>query len=96
VELLCAECIGDHLELHREANVIPKIQSIKQVRAEMEDKLEHISSLMNGHSPAQIDVEGIRRKALDKIDDMRKDIVRAVDEWVAIMRSHLLSSLGFD
>lgn len=96
MELLCAECIGDHLELHREANVIPKIQSIKQVRAEMEDKLEHISALMTGHSPAQIDVEGIRRKALDRIDDMRKDIVRAVDEWVAIMRSHLLSSLGFD
>jgi hypothetical protein len=33
VELLCAECIGEHLELHREANIIPKISSIKQMRA---------------------------------------------------------------
>jgi hypothetical protein len=33
VELLCAECIGEHLELHREANIIPKISSVKQMRA---------------------------------------------------------------
>jgi hypothetical protein len=30
------------------------------------------------------------------VDEMRRDLVKAVDEWVAIMRGHLLGSLGFD
>jgi hypothetical protein len=39
VELLCAECIGEHLEMHREANLIPKIMSIRQLRSDMELKI---------------------------------------------------------
>ncbi len=27
---------------------------------------------------------------------MRKDLIRAIDDWVAIMRNHLLSTLGFE
>jgi len=27
---------------------------------------------------------------------MRKDLIRAIDDWVGIMRNHLLSTLGFE
>jgi hypothetical protein len=27
---------------------------------------------------------------------MRRDLVKAVDEWISIMKSHLMNSLGFD
>lgn len=79
VELLCAECIGEHLELHREANLIPKISSIKQMRAEMEGKLDHIADTIARNSPAQLDVDALRRRALERVDDMRRDLVKAVD-----------------
>jgi hypothetical protein len=84
------------LELHREANIIPKISSIKQMRTEMDAKLEHITALMAQHNPASLDLDALRRRALERVDDMRRDLVKAVDEWVGIMRGHLLSSLGFD
>ena len=35
VELLCSECIGEHLEMHREDNVLPKVVSLRQLRGEM-------------------------------------------------------------
>ena len=62
----------------------------------MDGKLEHMIELMNRNNPAQIDVDGLRRRALDKIDEMRKDLVKAVDEWIGIMKGHLMGSLGFD
>ena len=96
VELLCAECIGEHLELHRENNNIPKIVSIKQVRVEMEDKVEKLAAMTSKASNSQIDVEATKRRAMERIDDMRRDLVRAVDDWVGIMREHLLTSLGFE
>lgn len=27
---------------------------------------------------------------------MRKDLIKAIDDWVAIMRNNLLSTLGFE
>lgn len=27
---------------------------------------------------------------------MRKDIIRAVDDWIGILKGHLLSTLGFE
>ena len=27
---------------------------------------------------------------------MRKDLIKAIDDWVGIMRNHLLSTLGFE
>lgn len=66
------------------------------MRAEMEGKLDHMIGLMSKSSPNQIDVDNLRRRALDRIDDLRRDLVKAVDEWVSIMKSHLLSSLGFE
>jgi len=75
--------------------VIPKIHSIKQVRAEMEDKLEHITSIMKNQNPAHIDLDGLRKRSLERVEDMRRDLMRAVDEWVGIMRGHLLASIGF-
>ena len=62
----------------------------------MDSKLDHIMNLMSRNSPSQIDVEGIRRRALDKIDQMRRDLVKAVDQWISIMKAHLMNSLGFD
>jgi hypothetical protein len=62
----------------------------------MDGKLEHIAALMSQNSPAQLDLDALRRRALERVDDMRRDLVKAVDEWVTIMRGHLLSSLGFD
>jgi hypothetical protein len=38
------------------------------MRIDMDSKLDHIMNLMSRNSPSQIDVEGIRRRALDKID----------------------------
>ena len=32
----------------------------------------------------------------DKIDGMRKDLIRAVEDWVSILKSHLFGSLGFE
>jgi len=49
---------------------------------------------MNNSSPNFFNVEGIKRKTLDKIEEMRKDVVRAVEEWVGIMRDHLLQNMG--
>lgn len=34
----------------------------------MDGKLEHMMELMTRNNPAQIDVDGLRRRALDKID----------------------------
>jgi len=49
---------------------------------------------MNNSSPNFFNVEEIKRKTLDKIEEMRKDVVRAVEEWVGIMRDHLLQNMG--
>ena len=78
VELLCAECIGEHLELHREANHIPKIMSLRQLKGEMEKKIEHITHLMNSQNPNSLELEGLRKYVTDKVDGMRKDLIRAV------------------
>lgn len=32
----------------------------------------------------------------DKVDNMRKDLIRAIDDWVTILRNHLLTTLGFE
>jgi hypothetical protein len=53
-------------------------------------------NIMNKCNPTLIDVDSIRHRALDRIDEMRKDLVKAVDEWINIMKGHLMSSLGFD
>ena len=66
------------------------------MRIDMDSKLDHIMNLMSRNSPSQIDVESIRRRALDKIDQMRRDLVKAVDQWISIMKAHLMNSLGFD
>ena len=96
VELLCSQCIGEHLEIHREANIIPKIMSIKQLRGDMDQKMDHIISVMNSQNPNLLDLEGLRKGVLDKVQTMRKDLIRAIDDWVGIMRNHLLSTLGFE
>lgn len=69
---------------------------MKQVRGELEGKLDHIASLMSNRSPNFIDVDEVRRKTLDKVEEMRKDVVRAVEEWVGIMRDHLLQNMGIN
>jgi hypothetical protein len=47
--------------------MVPRIQSLKQVRAELEEKLDYISGLMQNNSPNSFDVEELRRKTLDKV-----------------------------
>lgn len=49
------------------------------MRVEMDSKLEHLINIMSKNNPSQIDVDGVRKKALDKIDEMRKDLIKAVD-----------------
>jgi len=51
---------------------------------------------MNSQNPNLLDLEGIKKQVLDKIETMRKDLIRAIEDWVAIMRNHLLSTLGFE
>ena len=33
---------------------------------------------------------------MDKVDGMRKELVKAVEDWVGILKNHLLSTLGFE
>ena len=33
---------------------------------------------------------------MEKVDNMRKDLIRAVEDWVGILKNHLLGTLGFD
>jgi hypothetical protein len=53
--------------MHREANIIPKIMSIKQLRGEMDQKMDHIISVMNSQNPNLLDLEGLRKNVLDKV-----------------------------
>jgi septum formation topological specificity factor MinE len=55
-----------------------------------------ISHLMIENNPLKIDVEAIRKGCLDKVEEMRRELMRAVDDWVNIMRSHLMQSIGFE
>ena len=51
---------------------------------------------MNTQNPHSLDLEGLRKNVIDRIDNMRKDLLRAVEDWVAILRNHLVSTLGFE
>jgi hypothetical protein len=51
---------------------------------------------MNTQNPHSLDLEGLRKGVLDRIDNMRKDLLRAVEDWVSILRGHLISTLGFE
>jgi len=62
----------------------------------MEEKLEHITGIMQNQNPAHVDLDGLRKRSLDRVEEMRRDLIRAVDEWVGIMRGHLLASIGFE
>ena len=67
VELLCSECIGEHLEMHREDNVLPKVVSIRQLKGEMEHKIEHIVHLVNSQNPQNIELDSLKKHVADKI-----------------------------
>jgi len=41
-------------------------------------------------------VDAIRRRALDKIEDMRKRLIKSVEEWISTMREHLLATLRIE
>jgi hypothetical protein len=82
--------------MHRQASIIPKIMSIRQLRTEMDGKIEHIVAVMNSQRPDSLDLEGLRKGVVERVDTMRKDLIKAVDDWVAIMRTHLLTTLGFE
>lgn len=62
----------------------------------MESKIEHITHQMNSQNPNLLDLDGLKKHVIDKIEAMRKDLIRAVDDWVGILKGHLLSSLGFE
>lgn len=61
----------------------------------MELKIDHIVNVMNSQNPSKLDLDGLRKNVLERIDSMRKDLVRAIDDWVGILRSHLIGTLGF-
>jgi hypothetical protein len=42
--------------MHREANIVPKIISIRQLRSDMDSKIEHIISVMNSQNPHLLDL----------------------------------------
>ena len=49
------------------------------MRVEMDNKLDYLMNIMSKNNPAHIDVDNIKRKALEKIDEMRRDLIKAVD-----------------
>lgn len=77
-------------------NVIPKIVSIRQLRGEMENKIEKLCILMTSQNPSQLDLDSLKRLVVDKIDHMKKDLVRAIDDFVKVLKEHMLTSLGFE
>jgi hypothetical protein len=58
--------------------MIPKIVSIRQLRGEMENKIEHISRLMSSQNPSHLELDALRKHVVEKIDSMKKDLVRAI------------------
>ena len=62
----------------------------------MEGKIEHISSVLNSQNPQGLEVETLKKIVIDKIDGMRKDLIRAVEDWVSILKNHLVGTLGFE
>ena len=62
----------------------------------MEVKIDQITNMMNSQNPNAVELEGLRKHVTDKIDNMRKDLIRAVEDWVSILKNHLLTSLGFE
>ena len=52
--------------------------SLRQLKGEMEKKIEHITHLMNSQNPNSLELEGLRKYVTDKVDGMRKDLIRAV------------------
>ena len=62
----------------------------------MQDKLNNITSFIATNSQKQIEVDAIRRRALDKIEDMRKRLIKSVEEWISTMREHLLATLRIE
>lgn len=76
--------------------MIPKIMSIRQLRGEMEMKIEQITHLIGSQNTSLMDIDLLRKQALEKVESMRKDLVRAVDDWIGILKGHLLSTLGFE
>ena len=62
----------------------------------MELKIDHIVNVMQSQNPSALDLDGLRKNVLERIDAMRKDLVRAIDDWVGILRNHLIGTLGFE
>lgn len=70
--------------------------SIRQLRGDMETKIEQITHLIGSQNPSLMDIDSLRKHALDKVESMRKDLMRAVDDWIGILKGHLLNTLGFE
>ena len=62
----------------------------------MEQKIEHIAQLVNSQNTNSVEVDHLRKHVIDKIDSMRKDLIRAIEDWVSILKNNLFNSLGFD
>ena len=41
-------------------------------------------------------MDTLRKHVAEKVDGMRKDLIRAVEDWVLILKNHLFGSLGFE
>ena len=60
--------------------------SIKQVKIDMEEKIKRLAAITSKASGSQLDIESTKKRAIERIDEMRRDLIRAVDDWVGIMR----------
>jgi len=62
----------------------------------MEQKIEHISQLVNSQDTNSVEVDHLRKHVIDKIDSMRKDLIRGIEDWVSTFKNNLFNDLGFD
>lgn len=77
--MLCSECIAEHLEVHREANSFPRIKTLKQVKADMADKLDKVTSFINENSPEHIDIQTLKNRSSMQIEEIRRQLIQIVD-----------------
>lgn len=68
IQLLCSECIGEHISVHKENNSFPNIQTLKQIKTDMNVKLaevvDYIFKEKNHPKNMSSSVDAIRKESL--------------------------------
>ena len=98
IELLCSECIGEHIAIHKETNSFPNICTLKQLKQDMNFKLSEMVQFMMAEEnhPKCIDADSIRKESNSKIDDIRREMIMVVEDWVLKLRNSVVNNVGYE